>query len=217
MKKLLIKEFKLTASPLTFLFLLFSAMTMIPGYPILVGAFFQCLSLLYTFQFAREFGDVQYTAMLPVAKSAVVKARFLFVVTIEMMGFSLTALLTILRMVFLSDVAVYLQNPLMNANGVFLGFWLLIFGLFNAIFVRGFFKTAFYFGKVFIYFSVAAFLLIALAETLHHFPGLHWMGAPGFENPLGQLLFLAASAGIYILLTWLALKKSIRSFEKIDL
>ena len=42
MKNLLKKELKLAASPLTWLFLVAAFMTMIPGYPILVGAFFVC-------------------------------------------------------------------------------------------------------------------------------------------------------------------------------
>ena len=45
MKQLVKKEFTFTALPLCYLFLLFSGMTMIPGYPIAMGSFFLCLSL----------------------------------------------------------------------------------------------------------------------------------------------------------------------------
>ena len=40
MYKLLRKELKLSASPLSYLFIAFGLMTLLPGYPILVGAFF---------------------------------------------------------------------------------------------------------------------------------------------------------------------------------
>lgn len=45
MKNLMRKEIKLSASLISFLFILFSMMTMVPGYPILVGAFFVCFGV----------------------------------------------------------------------------------------------------------------------------------------------------------------------------
>ena len=47
MKKLLYKELRLTAAPITYLFLAFALMTLIPGYPILMGGFFITLSLIH--------------------------------------------------------------------------------------------------------------------------------------------------------------------------
>ena len=40
MKRLLHKELRLSAAPVTYYFLAFALMTLIPGYPILVGGFF---------------------------------------------------------------------------------------------------------------------------------------------------------------------------------
>ena len=45
MKKLLYKEMRLSVNPLSYWFITFSAMTMIPRYPILVGSFFICLGM----------------------------------------------------------------------------------------------------------------------------------------------------------------------------
>ena len=50
MKNLLIKDFRLSASALTYGFLAASLMTMLPGYPILMGAFFICLGIFHSFQ-----------------------------------------------------------------------------------------------------------------------------------------------------------------------
>ncbi|MDE5951855.1 MAG: ABC-2 transporter permease, partial [Acetatifactor sp.] len=134
MSKLIKKELTLTAAPLTYIFLAFGLMAMIPGYPILVGGFFICLGIFYTFQFAREYNDVLYTALLPVRKRDVVKARYLFVVCIQLAGTVICGLLTLLRMTALRDVQVYRTNPLMNANLVFLSWLLVIMMLFNVIF-----------------------------------------------------------------------------------
>ena len=44
-RNLLSKEIKLAASPLAWLFISFSLMAFIPGYPILVAAFFICFGI----------------------------------------------------------------------------------------------------------------------------------------------------------------------------
>ena len=54
MKNLLIKDLRLSASALTYGFLAASLMTMLPGYPILMGAFFICLGIFHSFQDGRE-------------------------------------------------------------------------------------------------------------------------------------------------------------------
>lgn len=217
MKQLLVKEFKLTGHPLSFFFLAFSAMTMIPGYPILVGSFFISLGIFYTFQFAREYNDVLYTALLPVKKSDVVKARYLFVVTLQLIGYFLCLLQTLLRMFLLSDAAPYVNNPMMNANFVYLGGYLLVMASFNFVFVKGFFKTAYAFGKPFILFSIVSFLIIGVMETLHHLPGLTKLNTCGFDYLGLQVTILSICAILYVVSIVVSLKKSMKSFEKIDL
>lgn len=69
MKNLLTKELRLTATILSYLFILFAVMTLIPGYPILVGAFFICLGIFYSFQLGRENNDILFTVLLPVKKA----------------------------------------------------------------------------------------------------------------------------------------------------
>lgn len=140
MIKLLRKEIQLAASPLSYFFIGFSLMAFVPGYPILVGSFFVCLGLFQSFQTAREANDLTYTALLPVAKRDVVRAKYAFCCFIEICYFTLTGAVTLIRMTLLSNAAVYRNNVLMNANLVYLAFVLLILGLFNAIFVGGFFS-----------------------------------------------------------------------------
>ena len=86
MNKLLKKELRLTAAPITYFFLAFALMTLIPGYPILVGGFFITLGIFYTFQMARESNDILYTALLPCKKQDVVRAKYTFCVLIELLG-----------------------------------------------------------------------------------------------------------------------------------
>ena len=181
MNKLLKKELRLTAAPITYFFLAFALMTLIPGYPILVGGFFITLGIFYTFQMARESNDILYTALLPCKKQDVVRAKYAFCVLIELLG------------------------------------WLLIlFALFNSVFLGGFFRTAYGLGKPFILYSIAGFAVICLAEALHHFPGMAAMNSQteGFGM---QLIVLAAGVLLFVGMTALSCRKAQKNFEQIDL
>lgn len=211
------KEFKLSAHILSYLFIAFGLMTFIPGYPILVGVFFSCLGIFQSFQSYRESNDIAYSILLPVTKRDIVKAKFIFVCTIELLTFLLISIITILRMTLFKDSEVYVNNPLHTANLVFLGYALIIYGLFNLLFVRGFFKTAYNFGKPFVSFGIACFLVIGLSEALRYFPGLEVLNSFGYDNIKIQLLGLLIGISLYSFFTYIGFKYSVKSFKKIDL
>ncbi len=215
MKKLLIKEMKLTAPPITYIFLVFSLMAFIPSYPILIGAFFICYGIFFTYQTARESQDVTYTMMLPVEKAQVVKAKFLFVVIMQIIAFALFSTFTLIRMIFLYDVEPYLINDLINANLSFLGYVLTIFALFNIIFLSMHFKTAYKIGVPFLVFSIVTFVAIVIFEVLHHIPVLTTLNSLTYQSL--QLIPLGMGIILYIVGTILSLKVSISRFEKVDL
>ena len=216
MKELLYKERKLAASPLSYFFVLFALMTLIPGYPILVGALFVCLGLFYSFQNARECGDILYTVLLPVKKTDAVRAKYAFCCRLQLLSLALMAALTALRMTLLADKSIYTENVMMPANPAFLGFALLIFAAFNTVFLGGFFKTAYGIGKPFIAFIAAALLLVGVGETLHHLPPLAVLKGTDLRSLLIQCIVLAAGAALYALLTASSQKKSVRRFEALD-
>ena len=217
MRNLLRKEMRLCASVLSYLFTLFGLMFLLPGYPILCGAFFVSLGLFQSFQTAREANDIVFSALLPVAKKDVVKGKYFFVCMIEAFAMILMAVSVILRMTVFSGSAVYRSNELMNANFFALGAACVIFGLFNWIFVRGFFKTAYKFARPFVLFVVVAFLSIFAAESLHHVPGLEILNAFGTDHLVIQLLLLAAGMIVFLLLTLLSCRRACEDFERIDL
>ena len=217
MNALLRKEMKLSSLLLTYLFIGFAVLTMCPGYPILCSVFFITLGIFQSFQSAREANDIVYSALLPVAKRDVVKGKYQFVLLIELCGFAMMLILTLVRMTALSDAPVYLKNALMNANPFFLGMALLIFALFNVIFVGGYFRTGYNIGKPFVIYIVVAFVTIGIAEALHHVPGLGALNAFGFEHIGLQLITLILGAACFAVLTYLSYNKACRDFEMIDL
>lgn len=212
MRLLVKKEFSFTALPLCYLFLGFSLLTLVPGYPIAVGSFFLCLGLFQSLLSRREQGDLSYTLLLPVSKREIVKANYLFTVLLQLAYLLLCALLTALRVLCFSGAPVYLQNPMMNANPGYLGYLLLVFLLFNLLVLGGYWKTGYELGKPFVFFSICAFLVITLGETLHHLPGLTHLNAP-----TGGVSILALGIVLYPIGTWLGLSASQRKFEQVDL
>ena len=217
MRNLLMKEFKLATPILTYLFVGFTLMTFIPGYPILCGAFFVCLGIFQGYQINRESNDILYSVLLPVSKSDVVKGKYLAVVALQMAAFFICVICTLVRMTKFSDSLVYENNVLMSANLVYLAFVLLIFTCFNVIFLGGFFKTAYDIGKPFILFIVVNFVIIAVAEALHYMPGLDWTNALDFNFLEKQVATLVGASFIYVAVTIISCRKSCLRFQKIDL
>ena len=210
MFNLLRKEMKLSASFISYLFILFGLMFLIPGYPILCSVFFVTLGIFQSYQNARETNDILFSVLLPVEKKEVVKGKYLFTCFIELCSILLMIISVILRMtVFAEDVA-YRKNMLMNANLFALGVAFSIFGVFHIIFIRGFFKP---FGL----YIMAVFLMIGMAETLHHIPGLKVLNAFGFKYLDIQIGLFLIGLVMYVLLTMISYRSACKSFEKIDL
>lgn len=217
MLNILRKEMRLSASIISYLFVLFGFMFLLPGYPILCGAFFVCLGLFQSFQTAREANDIVFSALLPLAKTDVVKGKYLFVCLLEICACLLMAVAVVLRMTVFSQSVVYRSNALMNANLFALGMACVIFGLFNWIFVSGFFKTAYKFGRPFVLFIIVTFLVIIAAESLHYVPGLETLNAFGTENMVMQAMLFTAGIIVFLLVTALSCRRACIHFEKIDL
>lgn len=192
-------------------------MFFLSGYPILRGVFFVTLGIFQSYQNAREANDLVFSTLLPIAKTDVVKGKYLFTCFIELCSFCLMVAAVLVRMFVWSGAKAYVTNALMNANGFALGVALLIFGLFNWIFVGGFFKTAYKFGRPFVIHIIVCFTIILIAEAAHHIPGLGALNAFGTEHIGLQLGLLAAGAAAYAALTWLSYQRACYCFERIDL
>lgn len=217
MRNIMLKEIKLSAAILAYLFILFGLMFFLPGYPVLCGAFFSTLGLYKSFEFAREQNDTIFSALLPIAKKDIVKGKYCFVCLIETCTLLLMTVSVIARMTVLKNAAVYRSNALMNANFFALGAAFFLFGLFNWIFVGGFFKTAYQLGRPFLVYMIVVFFSIGVFEALHHIPGLEVLNAFGTERITIQVLLLIAGIIAGLLMTALSYRRACTHFEKIDL
>ncbi len=131
MKLLMKKEWKLVVTPVPLLFLLLSALVLVPSYPYYVTFFYNALGIFLMLQAARENRDVYYMALLPVTKRDVVRARFSTIVTLQL----LQALVCVPFMLLRRGYA-QINNPVgIEANLAFLGFGFVLMGLFDLVFL----------------------------------------------------------------------------------
>ena len=140
MKALLFKELKLALHPTTYLFLAIGAMLMIPSYPYYVAFVYTCLGIFFIFLTSRENKDILFTASLPVRKRDVVKSRIITVATIEVLQLVIGIPFAIIGIRINPNSAGNLVG--IEANMAFFGLVLIMYALFNAIYLPVFYKTA---------------------------------------------------------------------------
>lgn len=239
-KSLIKKEFALTAHPMTFVMALFGAMLLIPSYPYYIAFFYTTLGIFFGFMNARENKDFVYMAVLPVSKKDIVKAKGLFVVIIELISIAVAVPFAFITNRINPNPD--LNEAGINANTAFFGMVLIMFAIFNLIFLTTFFKSAYKVGKAFIFscIGMAAYMVVAeipviiysaaskmISEDFQKFTSNivtstlfsvgNLMDSVGGNAMIKQLPILIAGIIIYIVLTVLAIKKSQSNFEKVDL
>ncbi len=227
MKQLFYKELKLCLPLQVPLFFLFVAMLFIPAYPYLVACFFTCNSIYYMFNQSVGNNDLLFTALLPVPKAQVVKARVRFVAAIQMVMF-----LLLIPMIFVNHKLVPQGNPAgTDGSLTFLAAALVLFTVFNAVFIPAFYRDETRSGKNFLISTIAVFVWIILwegfmitaAAAKDALPFFSWVAEnlDAFPATAGawrtQLIALAVGALIYALGTLIVTRKAVRIFEQVDL
>lgn len=215
MKDLVYKELVLVNHPAFFIFTLLSAMILIPAYPYFIAFFYICLAVFQIFQLARENKDLLFTAMLPIGKKEIVKARCYLVVIIQMAQIALGVIFAIIRYYLIK-----VPNEVgMEANTAFFGFVLIMFAIFNTIFINGFYKTAYKIGMPFVWASLAIGIYIIVVEvSVQMIPTLKeiWDTVDIKMLPM-QIPVLAAGVVIYVLSMVAVYRNSSRKLEKVDI
>ncbi len=215
MKNLIMKELRLAMQPPALLFLALSALILIPSYPGYIVFFYTCLGIFFICMLGRENKDIYYTMLLPVPKRSVVGARFFTVVLLELAQLAIAAPFAAIR----GEVAGEIPLMGMDANAAFFGFSFVMFGIFNLVFLTGYYKDTNKVGVPFLWGCVATGVFIVAAEAAAYaVPFVRdTLNVNTPENLAAQLATLAVGVAAYALLTLAAYKKSVKSFELLDL
>lgn len=226
MKQLLYKEYKLCLVSMVPIFYLFALMLLIPNYPYLVAAFFTCNSIFFLFKQSVVNGDLLFTTLLPVAKGDVVRARVRFVIIIQMIMF-----LLFIPLCYANHLLVPRNPAGTDGSLTFLAAALVLFTVFNAVFIPAFYRDEHKAGKNFLISTIAVFVWIVLWEGFMITAGAAKAQVPFFawvaENldafPATdvawrvQLIALGVGALIYGVGTSIVSRKAVGIFEQVDL
>lgn len=213
MYNLLYKELRLAAHPNLYIFTALGALVIVPAYPYGMVFLFGCLAPYLTFLYGRETNDIYYTALLPVKKRDTVKAKCMLTALAQMAQLLISLPFAILRVSVLPN-----GNPAgIEANVAYYGFGLMIYAIFNMIFLTQFFKTAYKAGKAFLLAVFPATLAVIGMEVSVHLPGLSWLDSIAPADMLRQLPVLIAGAIVYAAGMLLAYRISAGRFERVDL
>jgi len=215
MKALIMKEFRLATHPTNFIFLSLSAMLMIPGYPYGIAFFYTVLGIFFICITGRENHDIEYSLMLPIAKSGIVKARIGYAVIIETVQLLLAVPFALIR----RNISPVYNEVGMDANLALFGLMFLMFGIFNWVFFTGYYRNPAKVGRPFVLAGTLIMLYIAAEETLTHVMPFFRdvLDTPDPQHLLAKLLTLATGMIAFALLSLSAVRLSVKRFEKLDL
>jgi hypothetical protein len=228
-KLLFYKELKLLFPPVFYLFPLFSALMLAPGYPASIGVSYAILAVFNIFNICRINKDLEFSAMLPITRSRTVLAKHFLVIFIEALH-----LIAAVPFAVISAQLLYPSGsqPGMPPNPAYFGFMLTAFAAFNLIFLPLFFRTGSKTGiPMLLAFPGYTAILTAAETTAFLFPVLSGAktaaalspalsGASSAASPaalLFQLLILGAGLLLFAGSALLSFRLSVRNFAKVNL
>ncbi|HNZ12191.1 MAG TPA: ABC-2 transporter permease [Anaerolineaceae bacterium] len=213
MKNLLYKEWKLAIHPTGYIFLLFGVMLLIPNYPYFVAFFYQTLAIFFTFMNGNTTNDIFFTALLPVRKRDVVKARLGAVIGLEVLQMLIAVPFAILR----SQIIPTENLAGLDASLALFGLVFIMFGVFNVVFLPQFYRTGYKTGTPYLLATLVMTLVIVAAELVIQLtPALKQaLDTPACTLP--QIIVLFAGLLIFALLNLVAYRRSASAFERLDL
>ena len=201
--------------PTGYIMLLMSAFVLIPGYPYTVSCFYIGLSIYFICLTARENHDASYTLTLPVSREEAVRARILLCCGLEGVQLVLMGL-----MILLKKAIGTMPNPAgLDAGVALIGDALITYAIFNMIFFPRYWKDITKPGSAFLFASVAVFIWIAavivFTYTVPFFRDVLDQPDPAFLSD--KLLFVLCGFALYAAGPAMAVRKSVKKFEAVDL
>ena len=208
-------------------------MYFIPNYPMYVGPFYILLCIMMSFAMNQSSHDILYTVLLPVKKSDVVKARFLYCGMLEFFALACAVIVGIVR-----HLVHYPSNKAgIEINLCYFGLQLILLAVFNLIYLGNIYKDPLTSGLKFLISAIAYFVGLAVCEfpvwayfsmkgkleagEISELPGLGKVGmlfaSVDAQYILPQLGIFALGIVIYIISWYLTFRRASRQFESYDM
>lgn len=212
---LLHKEFRLVVPPVYLGVAALTLFNLIPHYPMVLGISYFLPALFIALSDANANKDHEFTISLPVTRDEVVLAKHMTVVVIELVQLAALAVVA----AFAAQITPEGNAVGMDGNYAFFGFLLISLGLFNVVFLPGYFTTGYRTGRPGVIGALVFFVSYGVFELLVALvPG----AASTFDtldaSMAGpQLLVLLIGAASFCMLTWLAYRRSVVRFDRVNL
>lgn len=217
MFNLLMKDIKLGVHPMFFVMpLLTGALMFIPGWIYLLVLLYFCwITIPNMFGAFKSQNDLMFTAMMPVTKKDIVKARISVVVILELLHIGIAMILGFISIGLYPNLTYIFFYP-------HFGFWGVCFvmlAIFNIIFFIMYFKTAYNYGAAAITSIAAAMLFAGIAQwiAIQNSYVYDLFNGTGVDDLGLQLSILAAGIVIFIVCTLMAYRVSVKRFLRVEI
>lgn len=214
MKDLLYKEFKLALHPTVLIFPFLGALLLVPSYPYFIAFIYIFIAFANIFMMGRANQDILFSVSLPVRKRDTVKARFTTFIIIE-----LIQVLVAIPFALLSARLNPQGNMVgIDANYAFFGLLLIMYAIFNAIFLIKFYKTGYKIAMgMFLACAAVTIYIVAIEIAVHIIEPIRLTFDTVSGHMTEQLIVLFGGILIFALSNVISYKIAARSFEKVDL
>ena len=203
--------------PTAFIFLFFAVLVFVPNYPYEVIFFFSCLSVFFCSMMGRENGDIAFSCALPVKKEHIPLAKMLVVFGLQGIILLLVGIIGAVKGAVL-PAEQYVNQAGISANLALVGNGAVLLGVFNMIFFPRYFKSPdrigvpFVIGAVVVFFLIGVFIVSRWATPLYSIT----LNGLNSQNIGAKAAALTIGIVIYIVLSAISCKLSMRHFQRID-
>ena len=217
MLNLIKKEIALCLHPTAFIFLSFALLVFVPNYPYEVIFFFSCLSVFFCCMMTRENGDIAFSCALPVKKEHIPLAKMLVVIGLQCIILLLAGIIGAVKGAVL-PAEQYVNHAGISANLTLIGNGAVLLGVFNLLFFPRYFKAPDKIGVPFVTAAIAVLLLIGMFTVLRFATPLYSITLNGrnSENTGAKAVALIIGFAVYIVLSVMSCKLSMKHFQKTD-
>lgn len=218
MLNLIRKELALCMHPTAFIFLFFAVLVFVPNYPYEVIFFFSSLSVFFCCMMARENGDIAFSCTLPVKKEHIPLAKILVTIGLQCIILLLVGIIGAVKGAVL-PAEQYVNQAGISANIVLVGNGAILLGIFNLIFFPRYFKKPDKIGVPFVIGAIVVFLMIGVFIVLRWATPLYSTTLNGLNtvNTGAKAVALITDLVVYIILSAISCKLSMKYFQRVDL
>lgn len=219
MKNLLYKEVVLCTNVQVVLFTAFALFVLIPSWPPAIAFIYPLSGLMSLFPRGLANKDIEYTSLLPVRKTDIVKGKLLYLCLIEIVVIILAAIGGVIRFFFFKeptkpDELEYFMAVRPSVS--LLGFAFLSFGIMNAVLIGLYYRNPYkrLVGPNLISLSICMIVLAIGSVIIAFVPAMREYDTVGI---IVQLSTLFIGVVLFALFSFIGYKIAAKAFVNVDL